>query len=608
MLGMLGGAFVFLPTGAYAVAECGGVAKPADSCLETYKITSACKINETCYESGGTTKRYFSTGKTVSVVGKKPFMNLFTKIEASINVCGISGLATGDKFYVLSDSSGSAWQRKQYHIFSFVRGTSATVVFDPGGNKRNVNTAVYDGNCNVTVSGQYSGSSSDSTGVANKIIEMGEITPTACRSRTVTPDLYENNSNLLSLAQCSTTELLDTRIGGSVTVPVSSMPSGTAWSLKTVNMCTYLGVSASDIASLKASNKSFFVLFDDTTAWVPLRYPVFQFSWGVPVTAGKQYKYGFRKENSPYAAYDGTCSLSFKVINYGDNTEQWFGTYIPIEVGKVENATCRDPLMTDSSTYIGGTTGYTKTVPKYNANAPFFLPLSLCTTATQCEYAYSWVPLATDLACNANATSTSCSCNGRSEVCKTGSATTTTPNAAACALSSSCSATSGSTTATFTIIPSKAIGNITYTIGTTTATQNNTAPFVYTESKKNGTQSISATLRDAFDSQTTTSSCYVNNASSTPATPKVSISKSPSVTINKNGQCTISWNIQDMPDGASCVLSGFGANLVITGTDSYTSGPLTSNQRYVITCSGGGLTPPLTASTICRVNPDVKEN
>jgi hypothetical protein len=286
VLGMLGGAFAFVPTGAHAVAECGGLAKPVDSCLEDYKITHACKIDETCYESGGTTKRYFSTGKTVSVVGTKAWFS--TKVNAGINICGISGLATGDKFYVLSDSSGSAWQRKQYHIYSFVRGTSATVPFDPGGRKRNVNTAVYDGNCTVTVTGQYLGSESEQTSAKNKIIEMGEITPTTCRSRTVTPDLYENNSNLLSLTQCSTTELLDTHIGGSTVVPIASVPSGTAWTLKTVNMCTYLGVSASDIASLKASNKSFFVLFDDTTAWVPLRYPVFQFSWGVAVTAGNQ--------------------------------------------------------------------------------------------------------------------------------------------------------------------------------------------------------------------------------------------------------------------------------------------------------------------------------
>jgi hypothetical protein len=100
--------------------------------------------------------------------------------------------------------------------------------------------------------------------------------------------------------------------------------------------------------------------------------------------------------------------------------------------------------------------------------------------------------------------------------------------------------------------------------------------------------------------------------------PQITINKKPSVTLNKNGQCTISWTIANLPVGATCSVGGWGVNIAgVVGTiditpplspTSKTILNLQSNQKYTITCNGSNMTTPITASVICRVNPDVKEN
>jgi hypothetical protein len=91
------------------------------------------------------------------------------------------------------------------------------------------------------------------------------------------------------------------------------------------------------------------------------------------------------------------------------------------------------------------------------------------------------------------------------------------------------------------------------------------------------------------------------------------LSKSPSVVINKGGSCTIGWQINNLPTGANCVLSGWGIGNMIIGrpdpVSSTTVPGLLANQKYSVTCSGGNpLMTPVNASLICRINPNVIEN
>jgi hypothetical protein len=41
--------------------------------------------------------------------------------------------------------------------------------------------------------------------------------------------------------------------------------------------------------------------------------------------------------------------------------------------------------------------------------------------------------------------------------------------------------------------------------------------------------------------------------------------------------------------------------------DSY-SEKLNSNKKFTLTCSGGTLSKPVSRNTICRVNPEIREN
>ncbi len=210
---------------------------------------------------------------------------------------------------------------------------------------------------------------------------------------------------------------------------------------------------------------------------------------------------------------------------------------------------------------------------------------------------------------NDNSTTT-CVCQNRSQVCTTDGVASTMSNSPLCDLKSSCGAVTSGTNTVFTIIPENDIGDITYVHDTMSTKKTDKTPYVYTTPKTTGWQSLSVDLTDEYDGHTSNAKCSIDNTIVGSKTPTINIKKSPSVTLNKNGQCTIYWDIKDMPDGANCLLSGWGINpsYEATGKLSKVISGIPSNKKYTITCSGGGLTPPIVASVICRINPDIKEN
>jgi len=650
-------------------ATCQGVAKPADQCLENKVITFACQISNSCSTTDARVRKYFSSGNVVNIISDQKSPG---PTSVSINVCTNIGesLADGNAIYVISDSNGSHWQRKRFHVFRFAKGTAATVSFDPGGDKRNVNTAVYNGSCGVTVSAKYSGGSSNYKNAKTTIVEVGKVTAGTCRARTVNDDSFESNAGMLDREYCGDDNgsLRNTYIAGSVYM--TPVKAARPWDDKTVNICGYLGIDANDIAGLKSQNKSFYALTEQTSSWTLIRFPVYAFKFGVvykdaktinqekksDAELAKIYRYVAKKENVPSMSYDGKCSVTMRLFNYGDDTDQWSGDYTLIELGMTSNATCRAPILVATASYKYDGEGLnpkevenTSKSTKYPTIAPFFAGLGDCKAVSECSYTGTWIAAGTNQDCGLPPPPTNCSCANRTYIC-TGASPSVTPNSPMCDLKASCTVETTSSNTTFKIVPQNGVGNITYTHGSVSATQNNTDPYVYTTSRTPGVQSISVLLRDIFNGQTVTSSCYVTNPPADDGTgttttggdeevcscegstlrcmkegdqdvtvtnnsplcevppPTIDIIKTPAVTLNKNGQCTINWKIENMPTGATCVLTGGPSPRTVAGTGTYVSDPLVVNTKFVITCSGGSLNPVISKSVICRVNPDVKEN
>ncbi len=230
-----------------------------------------------------------------------------------------------------------------------------------------------------------------------------------------------------------------------------------------------------------------------------------------------------------------------------------------------------------------------------------------------------------------NSGPTTCYCINRTQECVQGGATTTvTQNSPSCAVSSSCTVNSDSTNTMFTYIPSNRIGTLTYTLanGTVVSSGNTNSSYIYTIPKTNSIQSVTMSIKDSFDDQTTQSTCSIDNTVTTTgsttdngtgtttdtgtstSTPVITLLKSPSVSLNKGGSCTITWSISNMPETVNCSLTGHGPISLISGSSegTYTESGLQSNKRFTLTCSGEGLSKPITASTVCRVNLNVLEN
>lgn len=411
---------------AYAVEKCKGVDKPADSCVEDKIMTHLCKLTYSCDVEDVRLKKYFSTGNTLNLQSGSEWVG---PVSVSVNICtNISQtLDNGNAFYVVSDSDGSAWERKRYHIFKFTKGTSETVTFDPGGEKRNVNYATYNGGCNVTVYGRYSGRSSEFKTAETKIVEVGKITQNICKSQVVNEDVFETNSGLLNREVCTKGELRDTFIAGSIYM--EPQYSSSSWQDKTVNVCGYLGFTPTTIPT----GKNFYALTEQTSSWTMIDYPIFKFEFGTTKTQvygyGKgltsewfdknSYRYDAYKENVPTMKYDGSCTVTFRLYNRGEDTDSWSSGYKLIELGMVEDATCRDEHIVQTTTddfdgaYKWGGRGISdgeveqwskKDGGKYANMVPFFKKLEACSSITSCSVSGTWIKSYTDTDCKVNGT------------------------------------------------------------------------------------------------------------------------------------------------------------------------------------------------------------
>lgn len=391
--------------------------KPEDFCQEDIKITHLCSLTETC-SVDSVLKKMFSSGTPV-VKAASPKAG-YTSTD--INICSSMNTApaTGQKFYVIADSVGSSWVKKRYSVFEFTKtansGSAQTIVFDSGERKRNVSSAIYDGNCNVKVINEYKGATSDSRAVRIKIIETGIIDSTMCKSRVVNPDLFQSNGNLISTQSCISGEVRDTFIKGSIVVQPAQFNPIKSWNNHTVNICNFFGYQSGSIPT----GKDFYVLTEQTSSWTYISFPIFQFKFGTPNTTynpslnnidAKLYKYNGKKENMPSMTYDGGCNVTFRLYNRGKDTDQWSSGYKLIEVGLVENAVCKDPLLTAQSSYkvesnwLGQTNRAveteTKKIPggKYENISPFFNNLSNCTSQYACQLSGEWIQSSTGDSC-----------------------------------------------------------------------------------------------------------------------------------------------------------------------------------------------------------------
>jgi surface protein len=214
-----------------------------------------------------------------------------------------------------------------------------------------------------------------------------------------------------------------------------------------------------------------------------------------------------------------------------------------------------------------------------------------------------------------------CSCNGtRTLTCTAGGVvTTTTPNSSSCTLTSYCSVATTTATTTFTVTSINGFGNITYSHGAVSKTLPNTQQYSYSIPKLNVPQSLNINLFDSYDSKTSIASCYVDNSITSISTkPVIYIIKSPRISLDKNSKCKLDWNIEYMPAATTCVLSGndTGASVLLplsfdpelsTSPKSWTSGALQQNTKYTISCTGPNLTPSVSKTAICRVNPTTGE-
>lgn len=217
-----------------------------------------------------------------------------------------------------------------------------------------------------------------------------------------------------------------------------------------------------------------------------------------------------------------------------------------------------------------------------------------------------------------------CICKNRDLVCVQSGVTSTTTNSNTCNITASCSVSTTTTNTIFNIIPTNLLGTATYTqTSGDTATANGG---VFTMPIKMIQQSIGVSVADSYDGHNVSTTCSVDNSGNGlppppllppppillppgPTFPKISLTKTPILSLKSGGSCTVTWSLTDIPTGAVCSLTSTDGSqpIMITSSGSQSFGPLFSNQKYTLTCSGAGLAKQLTSSVICRVNGEVKE-
>jgi hypothetical protein len=563
------------------LTNCGS--KPQDTCVAGKILTSVCKTDSSCDTSvveNTRVMKYFSTGIVVNQKGTS---------SAGVNVCtSLGNLSSGESFYVLSDKSRSSWIKERYSVYEFKKGTSATFTNIPYSKKTNVETMSYDGNCNVQLTSRYSGKDSKFKQTNAHILEVGKVSiPSMCKSRKVNSDEFytNNNNNLVSLNNCQNNELFDTFISYGELVDLKSATVWVGPVSVSVNMCTTLGNMA--------TGESFYVLSDKVnSSWIGQRYSVYEFKKGTSATfTNMPYR---KKTNVETMTYDGNCNVRLTSQYSGKSSNYKMAQANIVELGKFSNATCKSLVLKDN--IFSKTGGEYETLP-YCA--------SVSTSVSECKNNYKWAPSQTDVSCDLDDDEgVSCVCNNRNRVCTEDGVVSTTTNSVACALSSYCSTSSSGTNSVFTIYPTNSIGNVVYTNQGTTVTKNKNEPYEYTLPKVEGVQSITVLLRDTFDNQNSSSVCSIDNTISLP--PEVKILKSPSTSINQGGNCTIEWDLKNIPSDVKCTLQGNNESTDVTGYGSKTFGPLNQNTLFTLSCSGPNFSV-APVSTICRINPKILE-
>lgn len=206
----------------------------------------------------------------------------------------------------------------------------------------------------------------------------------------------------------------------------------------------------------------------------------------------------------------------------------------------------------------------------------------------------------------------SCSCNGTRDLTCTNPTAPVVTNSPACAFNAVCdilTLSSGNTN--FRIIPDKSLGSIRYErVGGSPVTLPNTQSYTHsTTTIAVGSQSITVRAIDLYDNSEVTRTCVYNSNTTPPSPANINLSKTPLVTMNRGSDCTLYWEITDMPEDAVCTLTSKGVISLQNGfsKDSY-SEKLNSNKKFTLTCLGGTLSKPVSRNTICRINPEIREN
>jgi hypothetical protein len=601
--------------------------KPADACQENKTTTSACLVSETC-SSPSYSRNFFSTGKPLSEQSQNAWVG---PVSVNINICQhIPTLTPRSGFYVISDAVNSSWITKKYSVFQFVQGTPQTITFDPGGDKRNVNYAVYDGGCNVRVSGRYSGKSSDFKRVQTTVVEVGEVTDTMCKSSSVNSGSF-NSSGLVNKQTCSQNSdfSLDTSIVNRFSTGKSlNMPSPRKWVgpvSVNVNICQ-------NISSLPSGN-NFYVISDAVNSdWISKRYSVFEFTKGAPKTI--TFDRGGKKRNVNYATYDGNCNVEVFGRYSGKSSNYKMAQTTVVEVGEVTNTMCKGNLYDFSNYQTNGS----------------LLNLSGCFNNT-CTKIGTWIPITTNQIC------TQCGLppdNVNDNICIDGFINTYAcpyqgsqwklePTLDKCSIAPSCTLGDysafippGAVTYTINNVPA-ASGPFTFKIGSLTAGTSNNG--VYTHNYT----SINATKINSVTFGTTTLACPTNSLtltcppypldhnqcqsdgkmktysytdsvctrnvtegpcpSTNTGTPTAIFSFRPNI-ANTGGTCPF---ILSTTNAASCSLQKIsGVDPIYTGTS--TTGFGVGIGRYTLSCTDSAGASKLMGSASCYSNADVRED
>ncbi len=190
-----------------------------------------------------------------------------------------------------------------------------------------------------------------------------------------------------------------------------------------------------------------------------------------------------------------------------------------------------------------------------------------------------------------------------------------------CGLNAVCDANIGNSNVEFKITPSKNLATTTYTsTGKATIIQYPGTSHTYTIPNTKSRQTMDVTVTDSFDNTSKNVKCEVDTSETndpkippdTSAKPSIKITKKPLVTLDKGGDCTLSWKIENMPEGTKCTLSGNGitsssSDVTKTPNSTYIADDIQSNTEFKITCAGPSLNPSLTETALCRVNPEFNE-